>query len=59
MSGLGQMLNPQNTCYAAATVHCLVAMEVDLQLDGTAARGPNHMNLDQVLRLIKCSTGMG
>ena len=49
VSGLGQMLNPLNTCFASADVQVLVAMEVDLNLDGTVARGALQRILDQVL----------
>ena len=47
-SGLGQMLNPQSTCFASSVVHLLVATEVDLHLDPQVLRTPDETNLDQV-----------
>ena len=49
VSGLGQMLNPENTCFASASTQFVVATEVDMNLDGTVARGAQHRILDQVL----------
>ena len=48
MSGLGQMLNPDSTCYVSSGVHLLVASEVDLHLDPQVLRTPDETNLDQV-----------
>ena len=48
VSGLGQMLNPHNSCFASASIQCLSAIEVDLHLNNTIARPTNHRNLDQV-----------
>ena len=47
VSGLGQMLNPLSTCFASAGVQGLVAMEVDLHLDGSVTRGAQERTLDQ------------
>ena len=48
-SGLGQMLNPDSTCYVSSGVHLLVASEVDLHLDPQVLRTPDETNLDQVI----------
>ena len=38
ISGLGQMQNPNNSCFASASIQCLTAMELDLYLDPTVMR---------------------
>ena len=64
-SGLGQMLNPQSTCFVSSGVHLLVASEVDLHLDPQVLRTPDETNLDQVSTglspdyLNVCCTGRG
>ena len=47
-SGLGQMQNPNNSCFASASLQCLTAMELDLYLDPTVVRSANCRNLVQV-----------
>ena len=48
ISGLGQMQNPNNSCFASASLQCLTAMELDLYLDPTVVRSANCRNLVQV-----------
>ena len=47
-SGLGQMLNPYNSCFASASIQCLTTIEIDLHLNPHVERSPNDLNLDQV-----------
>ena len=54
ISGLGQMQNPNNSCFASASIQCLTAMELDLYLDPTLVRSTNSRNLVQVTIYILC-----
>ena len=52
VSGLGQMLNPFNTCYVSSVLQLLVPCELDLHLDPQVARTAREGNLDQVMLLL-------
>ena len=52
VSGLGQMLNPFNTCYVSSVLQLLVPCELDLHLDPQVARTAPEGNLDQVMLLL-------
>ena len=51
-SGLGQMMNPLNTCFAASTVQLVVAAGLDEHLDPTVALGAGERLLAQVTILV-------
>ena len=51
-SGLGQMMNPGNSCFGASVILCLTEVEVDLNLDPTVRRNRDEDNLDGQLRTV-------
>ena len=53
-SGLGQMTNPGNSCFAGSQLLCLTEIELDQHLSLTN-RNTAEQNLDQQIGMVQCA----